>query len=90
MRKIWGLELVRGLELIFSKKLKQTITYPRPVFPLLLLYLQTPMGTMMGTHLELGEPHGNMMSPFFEARNRILEACESVIIDKLFPYRVWI
>jgi hypothetical protein len=55
---------------------------------------KNPMGTMMGTSSELGEtlwePHGNMMSPFFEARNCIGKARNSVIIDKLFPYRVWI
>jgi len=36
-----GLKLKRGLKIFFSKKLKQTIVHPLPVFFALLLYFLT-------------------------------------------------
>ncbi len=39
------LELEKGLELFFSKKLKQTITCPLPVFSAMLLYFQHSKNT---------------------------------------------
>jgi hypothetical protein len=55
--------------------------------------LRTPWehdGNKFTTWETLWEPHGNMMSPFFEARYLVSEAWKSGILDKLFPYRVWI